>query len=68
MADVTGFYVSNSSHGASRETSRDASRIDWREKQWRHSLNNIFIFIFFSSYNVLKHVRYPSLISRQPGW
>ena len=23
---------------------------------------------FFSSYNVWKHVRYPSLISRQPGW
>ena len=22
----------------------------------------------FSSYNVWKHVRYPSLISRQPGW
>ena len=26
------------------------------------------IYIFSSSYNVWKHVRYPALISRQPGW
>ena len=26
------------------------------------------VMLIFSSYNVWKHVRYPSLISRQPGW
>ena len=28
----------------------------------------LIFFFFFSSYNVWKHVRYPSLISRHPGW
>ena len=35
------------------------------------NINIIVICIFFikfSSYNVWKHVRYPNLISRQPGW
>ena len=29
----------------------------------------IYIYIFFfSSYNMWKHVRYPSLVNHQPGW
>ena len=31
------------------------------------SVHYIYIYIYISSYNVWKHVRYPSLISRQPG-
>ena len=41
MTDAIGFYVLNSSHDASQETSCDASWIFRREKQWRHYLNNI---------------------------
>ena len=45
ITDAIGFYVSNSSHGASCETSCNASRIDRHEKQWHHYLNKIFIFL-----------------------
>ena len=32
------------------------------------SLISQIFFFFFSTYNVWKHVQYPNLISRQPGW
>ena len=36
------------------------------DKWWE--VIQIMVIFFFSSYNVWKHVQYPILISRQPGW